>query len=210
MFVKNEHPETYTVVNHLNEIKTDNRAENLEWTTPSKNVLYSLETGGNKYRGENSPNTTMTNETAEKICEMISSGYRIFEISNTLGVSQGVISNIKSGKNWTHISSKYDFSKSFKAYVTNEEAENILQLRESGKGYKEISEITGRSITAITKVLKDYNKLTGVKRKVVTTEARSKTTWSIILLYEHGLTIDEISKVLGVTKSKIENTICFN
>lgn len=34
-------PNKYPVINHKNEIKTDNRVENLEWCTPQYNTLYS-------------------------------------------------------------------------------------------------------------------------------------------------------------------------
>jgi uncharacterized HNH endonuclease L247 len=40
-FVNNQNPELNTVVNHLDEIKTNNRADNLEWTTPLGNMIYS-------------------------------------------------------------------------------------------------------------------------------------------------------------------------
>lgn len=38
-FVPN--PNNYHIVNHINEIKDDNRAENLEWVTTQENVNHS-------------------------------------------------------------------------------------------------------------------------------------------------------------------------
>lgn len=37
-------PNEYTQINHINEIKTDNRIENLEWCSPFYNVNYGLRT----------------------------------------------------------------------------------------------------------------------------------------------------------------------
>lgn len=44
-------PENKPEVNHINEVKTDNRVENLEWTTRKENSLHS----SYKFMGENNP-----------------------------------------------------------------------------------------------------------------------------------------------------------
>lgn len=43
-FVRNSNIELNTVVNHKNEIKTDNRAENLEWCSQDYNINYGTRT----------------------------------------------------------------------------------------------------------------------------------------------------------------------
>ncbi len=208
LFVENPNPSVYNIVNHLNENKQDYRAENLEWTSNSGNVLYSLNNNTNPNKGSNATQATITEETASKICEMIEAGYRTCEIVNTLGVKRGVIRHIKEGHTWKDISRNYNFSSSFNSYITDDTIENIIQLRDSGKSYDEIRSITGVSTTTLSRIFQKYGKIK--KHKVVTPNIKSKTTWSVMLLYNHNLSVDEISEVLGLSKSKIENIILYN
>ena len=41
VFNPNPNPEIYTAINHIDEDKTNNKLDNLEWVTPKENVHYS-------------------------------------------------------------------------------------------------------------------------------------------------------------------------
>lgn len=78
-------------INHKNGIKSDNRAENLEWVTQSQNVKHAYEIGLRQVVRR------FSEEEMSQIRLRISSGERQRHIAQQLGVSDALISVIKTG-----------------------------------------------------------------------------------------------------------------
>lgn len=109
MFIPN--PENKPVVNHINLIKHDNRVENLEWVTHKENNEHMQQTGANRSECGAALWSIYTTEQIEKVCKFLQDGYRNVDIEKLTGVSRNDVYMIRSGQNWTHISSKYSFRK---------------------------------------------------------------------------------------------------
>lgn len=90
-------------VNHKNGIKTDNRLENLEWSTASENQRHSLNNGLKKpIKGEECKYAKIT----EKDAIDIKYGYKGVihkEIANIYNVSRTTVIDIRKGRSWKHI-----------------------------------------------------------------------------------------------------------
>ena len=107
-FVPNSNPKEYNQVNHLNGIKSDNRAVNLQWCNNKINVQHAFDIGLNKgNEGETNPAATMDNSKAMSIIRiMATSSLSNREAAKMFGIPLGTLRKIKDGINW-HILNNY-------------------------------------------------------------------------------------------------------
>jgi hypothetical protein len=87
------------VVNHKNGIKTDNRAENLEYCTPKENREHAKR-NGLYTSGERCSWAKLTSEKARAIRDKHRAGVGIMTLSREYGVNKKAISQIISEKTW--------------------------------------------------------------------------------------------------------------
>jgi len=116
-------PQGKAHVNHLDGIKTNNRADNLEWVTPRENAIHALKSGLQiPLRGEMSKTSILTNEQADSIRRAIVSGENPFEIARNLGINRATVYDVRHGRKYLEASTPeliqqcIDFKKDRKAH----------------------------------------------------------------------------------------------
>jgi len=103
IFVPN--PDNKPQVNHINGIKTDNRAENLGWVNNSENILHAIDSGLMKYAiGESHGSAIFTEDNVLRIRELYASKkYNLEEIGKMFNTNRSRIHEIVKRKTWKHI-----------------------------------------------------------------------------------------------------------
>lgn len=95
------------VVNHIDGIKTNNRVDNLEWTTYSDNVKHSYYIGRDTSNGEKHYNSKLSETYVLQIRKLYieSNGKRgiYTELSKQFNVSETTIKSIIDRKSWKHL-----------------------------------------------------------------------------------------------------------
>lgn len=154
-------------VNHIDGNKENNTVSNLEWVTASENINHAFSIGL-KPRGEGSPLTDLDEKVIHKVCEMLSEGYLNTEVVKTLGVTRDVVSKIKTGQSWKHITSLYPIPRKSRGLPENVVI-RICELLQAGKTAQEVldemiePDLTLAKIYSIrkrqyyTKISKNYN-----------------------------------------------------
>ena len=91
-------------VNHINGVKTDNIALNLEWCTPKENIQHSHDTGLQvAVKGSANGKAKLKEEDIPKIFAMAAEVYTNKYIAKHFGVSATVINRVLNRKTWKHI-----------------------------------------------------------------------------------------------------------
>jgi hypothetical protein len=92
-------------INHINGIKHDNRAENLEYVTQPENMKHAYATGLQRpHRGSQHVNAVLDEEKVRSMFRRKSEGCTGRQIAKDLGVGEGTVSQILRGLRWKHVS----------------------------------------------------------------------------------------------------------
>ena len=121
-------PENKEFVNHIDGNKQNNCVTNLEWVTPSENSNHAVEIGLSP-RGEDKTTAKLTEKDVLEIQDAFEAGFKDFELAAKYGVTSGVISSIRLGKTWTHVSGRV-FPPSGPNPVKKLSAEDIPTIRQ--------------------------------------------------------------------------------
>lgn len=91
-------------VNHIDNVRHNNRAANLEYVTPTENQRHSWRTTNrNRQRGERHGHAKLTETAVREIRRLHATGMRFVDIAPLFGVSSQNISVIVKRKLWSHV-----------------------------------------------------------------------------------------------------------
>jgi hypothetical protein len=148
-------------VNHIDGNKENNHVSNLEWSTYRENNKHAVDSGLNTFRnGELSNFATITEDTVHAICKMLSDGSRNVDVVKEIGVSRSIVDQVRSGLNWKHISSQYDFpSTSRRRKLSDSSARWVCECLEKNMKPSEILELSRNDLITrgVIKTIKRRN-----------------------------------------------------
>lgn len=158
-------PENKPQVNHKNGIKTDYSLSNLEWVTVSENAIHAFATGLRKPKlGEEQAHSKLKTDQVISIFNSSLSPYRLSKIYKVSIIS---ISDIKTGRCWSHITGKV-FSKKYNQISK----EDVMDIFKSPLKQHQLAAKYNVNQSAISEIKtgKTYSYITGKKYRRIPKE----------------------------------------
>lgn len=93
-------------INHINSIRHDNRAANLEWCTRTENLVHSYRVGGQRLvdrTGPKNPNTRLNAEAVLAIRARRAAGEPSKDIAADFGVTHQAVDQVVKRLTWRHV-----------------------------------------------------------------------------------------------------------
>ena len=152
MFIAKPTHDSPIVPNHLDFNRENNYVGNLEWTTYAENNRWNFIHGHIAY-GEDSAAAKTTDKVVHEICRLLESGHSNQEIINMLNLEprsygSALVTAIRTGKRWKHISSKYDIKVKNSLRKTDSVlVDQICKLLERGYSVRDMRQVLGISNT---------------------------------------------------------------
>ena len=134
-------------INHRNGDKTDNRLTNLEYCTPKQNAEHAVHTG---LQSMPPGGDKLTPADVLLINERLKQGESTVALGKEFGVSRVMISNIRTGRAWQHLTGNDVPPKQPKL-----SAENRLQIKtllSEGRTGREVAELFGITPSVVSRI----------------------------------------------------------
>jgi len=120
-------PQNKPEVNHKKGIKKDNRFFELEWSTKLENVQHAFSTGLVCHKGVKNANCKLSDN---DVIEIFNSTDSYKELSERYAVNKTLISSIKTGSRWGHLTKKKHIKR---VLIKKEQVEYMLKNKLSAK-----------------------------------------------------------------------------
>ena len=185
------------VVDHINNNKHDNRAENLQWITSGENTLKAHRDGLScKY----------SDFDMEKIFSMLSQGFTNHEISEKLNIPMPTIMDIRKRRILRYNTSKYTWetdSRKVSRQRLTERDEKVIDLFNKGVPRTQIAEEVGMSPNCLWRILSEHREKLTKSFRAPRSELTREQVVSVCEAMQSGKTDAEIAKMMGITRASI-------
>lgn len=129
-------PENKPHINHIDGNKQNNHITNLEWCTPKENMYHATYVLG-RGLGENNPGSKVNSSQVHAICKLLADGHTRKEVAEAIGVTVGMVSQMRQKACWKSITTQYTFPKRSRI-ISDETARWICNKIAEGKTTREI------------------------------------------------------------------------